>query len=130
MLDLALHYGEGPQVLKTIAERQDVSEKYLWQLVTPLKAARLVNSSKGAHGGYALAKQPSEVTLREIVETLEGPLCLVECVENPEICDRVQTCVTRDIWGAATSKLAEMFESITLQDMVKSQKDKGSASLL
>jgi Rrf2 family protein len=128
MLDLALHYGEGPQLLKDIASRQEVSEKYLWQLITPLKAARVVNSSRGAHGGYTLARQPSEVTLRDIVETLEGPLCIVECVDNPSVCNRAKTCVTRDIWGEASDKLRHMFESITLQDMIKRQKEKNDLS--
>lgn len=130
MLDLALRYGEGPQLLKNIARRQEVSEKYLWQLITPLKVARLVNSSRGAHGGYTLARQPSEVTLREIVETLEGPLCLVECVDNPSVCHRVKMCVTHDIWGEASEKLRQILESITLQDMVERQKGKSSINLL
>ena len=129
VLDLAIHYGKGPQFLKDIARRQAVSEKYLWQLIGPLKAANLVNSTRGAHGGYTLAKQPAEVTLRDVVETLEGPIAIVECVGNEAVCDRVQTCVTHDIWKEASDKLVKAFESVTFQDMLERQNGKVTALL-
>ncbi|MBD3183501.1 Rrf2 family transcriptional regulator [Candidatus Poribacteria bacterium] len=119
MLDLAIHYNKGQQLLKDIAQRQSVSDKYLWQLINPLKVAGLVSSTRGAHGGYNLAKKPSDITLREIIETLEGPLCIVECVDNPEICDKAEECVTIGIWEEASNRLKEFFESISLQDMVE-----------
>jgi Rrf2 family cysteine metabolism transcriptional repressor len=72
MLELALHYGEGPILLKDIAERQGISEKYLWQLINPLKTTGLVNSLRGAHGGYVLAKAPEAISLKAILQILEG----------------------------------------------------------
>ncbi len=124
MLDLALHYGEDNQLLKDIARRQEISEKYLWQLIKPLKVAKLISSARGAHGGYKLAKSPSEVTLREIVEVLEGPIAITECVENPGVCERSQTCATRDVWEEASKGISQLLESINLENMVERQKEK------
>ncbi len=124
MLDLALHYGEGPIPLKDIAERQEISEKYLWNLIGPLKTTGLINSFSGSHGGYSISKPPSEINLEDIVHAVEGSLCLVECVRNPSICERASACVTRDIWSEATDKILETFRSITLADMIQRQKEK------
>ncbi|OGX14793.1 MAG: hypothetical protein A2166_05765 [Omnitrophica WOR_2 bacterium RBG_13_41_10] len=124
MLELALCYGKGPVFLKDIAGRQEISEKYLWHLITPLKTAGLINSSRGAHGGYALAKPPSEINLKEIIDVLEGSLSLVECVENTSVCRRVQFCVTRDIWQEITDKITQTLRAVTLKDMVDKQKAK------
>jgi len=99
MIELALHHGAGPVLLKEIAERQGISEKYLWHLINPLKTTGLVNSIRGAHGGYVLGKAPEAITLKEILQVLEGSLCLVDCVDNPSLCERSSSCVSRDIWG-------------------------------
>jgi Rrf2 family protein len=124
MLDLALHYGEGPILLKDIAERQEISEKYLWQLIPPLKQAGLILSTRGAHGGYTLTKPPVQITLKEIVITVEGPMCLVECVDNSSSCPRADTCVARDVWGEISAKILQSLESVTLESMVENQKRK------
>jgi Rrf2 family protein len=127
MVDLALHHGEGPILLKEIAERQEISEKYLWQLISPLKNAGLINSTRGAHGGYNLAKPPAQITLKEIVVTLEGPMCLVECVDTPSVCSRSDTCVSRDVWHEVSEKILQTLESITLEYLVEKQKSKAEA---
>ena len=129
MLELALNYGNGPVLLKDIARRQEISEGYLEHLLPPLKAAGLVNSTRGAHGGYMLAKAPSEITLREVVQVLEGSLSPVECVDTPSVCQRVRSCVTRDIWKELGEKISHTLESITLKDMVEMQGDKEESSL-
>jgi Rrf2 family protein len=128
MLELALHYGKGPVFLKCIAEKQGISEKYLWQLLAPLKAAGLVNSLRGAHGGYILAKPPAQITLKEIVVTLEGSLLAVECVDVPESCSRIQSCVTRDVWKEVSEKVSHTLEAITLQHLVGRQHQKETRS--
>ncbi len=130
MLELALYYGKGPVLLKDIAKREEMSEGYLEHLLPPLKAAGLVNSSRGAHGGYTLAKTPSEITLREVVQALEGPLSPAECVHTPNVCQRVRSCVTRDIWKKLGEKISQTLESVTLKDMVEMQKNKGETSLI
>ena len=119
MLDLALHEGEGPVLLREIAKRQEISEKYLWQLINPLKAAGLINSLRGAHGGYVLAKKPAEINLKQILAVLEGSLCLVDCVENPLGCDRSPGCITRDVWSEASKGILNVLESMTLTKMVE-----------
>ncbi len=118
MLDLAIHDNEGPVFLKDIAQRQQISEKYLWQLINPLKVMGLIKSVRGANGGYSLARRPSEITLRDIIQVGEGSLSLVECVDNALGCDRSDLCVYRDVWMEATRKMLETFESLTLEDMV------------
>jgi len=119
MLDLALHEGEGPVLLREIAQRQEISEKYLWQLINPLKAAGMINSLRGAHGGYVLAKKPAEINLKQILTVLEGSLCLVDCVENPSGCDRSPNCITRDVWSEASQGILGVLESMTLAKMVE-----------
>jgi len=130
MLELALNYGKGPVLLKDIAKRQEISEGYLEHLLPPLKAAGCINSSRGAHGGYQLAKAPSQITIKEIVQALEGPLFPVECVSSPSVCQRVRFCVTRDIWKELGEKISQTLESVTLQDMVERQNNKAEGSLV
>jgi Rrf2 family protein len=124
MFDLALHYGDGPIYLKDIAERQEVSVKYLWQLINPLKTKGLVNSTRGAHGGYVLGKEPGRISLKEILQVLEGPLCLVDCVDTPSLCKRSPSCISRDIWEEASKGMQQMLENTTLATMVLKQKEK------
>jgi len=121
MLQLAIHYGKGPLYLKQIAKAEDISEKYLGQLVSALKTARLVNSSRGSHGGYMLAREPKSVRLGDIIRAVEGSLAPVECVNDPSICDRTKKCITIDIWKLLGQKINKTLDSITLEDMVKMQ---------
>jgi Rrf2 family protein len=118
MLDLALHRDDGFVHLKDLAARQEISQKYLGQLVPPLKKAGLISANRGAHGGYRLAKPPGDIRLGEIVWAVEGDLSVVECVTSPEVCDRIAFCVTRDIWGLLRQRIVETLDSITLEDMV------------
>jgi Rrf2 family protein len=129
MLELALHYGEGPVLLRDIAGRQAISEKYLWHLINPLKTMGLIKSIRGAHGGYVLAKEPAEINLRDILLILEGSLCLVDCVDNPASCDRSDTCITRDIWSETSKNMSQTLESVTLEKMVERQRNKGDGAL-
>jgi Rrf2 family protein len=124
MFELALHYGDGPIFLKDIAERQAISAKYLWQLINPLKTTKLITSMRGAHGGYILGRAPENISLKEILDVLEGSLCLVDCVDTPSICERAPSCVARDIWGEVSQGMRQTLENITLAEMVKRQKAK------
>jgi Rrf2 family iron-sulfur cluster assembly transcriptional regulator len=119
VLDMAQHYDEGHVQIGDIAKRQDVSVKYLEQLIIPLKKANYVKSVRGPKGGHRLARPPEEITVGEIVEVLEGGITLVNCVENPEICDRSGSCLTRAIWKTATRAMYNELHSITLSDMLK-----------
>jgi Rrf2 family protein len=124
MLELAYHYGEGPIELKEIAKRENISLKYLEQVINPLRAAGLVKSIRGAKGGYSLAKPPSEICLYDVVETLEGPLNLLECLRDSKVCQKVPSCVTRDIWQEVSEAISKIFYSVTLEDMVNRKRGK------
>jgi Rrf2 family protein len=124
MLELAARYGEGTVLLKDIARHQDISEKYLWQLINPLKSIGLINSIRGSKGGYVLAKPPAAITMKEIIGALEGSLCLVDCVDHPEACERSESCASRDLWGEASQIFAKKLESVTLADMLDRQQKK------
>jgi len=112
MFDVALHGQDGPVLLKDVARRQEISQKYLAHLVAPLKGAGLLHSSRGAHGGYVLSRPPQDITLAEVIRAVEGNLDFVECVGAPGICDRVDSCVTRDIWKRMSDKMMEMLSGI------------------
>jgi len=123
MLELAFNFDKGTIFLKDIAEKEEISEKYLSHLVIPLKASGLISSSRGAHGGYKLAKSPSQITLKDIVQTLEGGISCVECVKNPSVCSRVSKCATRGIWEKLDEKISDELSSVTLEDLMNSQKE-------
>ena len=120
MLDLALHTGNGktPVLLKEIAERQDLSDKYLEHIFTPLRRAGLVRGVRGAKGGYFLGKAPAKITLGEIVFSLEGEI---------DFCSRAEACVTKDIWLDLKKTIEKKLGSITLADMVKKARAKQQA---
>ena len=127
MLDLALHYGEGNIFLKDIASRQEISEKYLWHLVPPLRNAGLITSTRGAHGGYTLARPPAQINMREIVTAVEGDILVVDCADDPAACQRTDMCVTRDIWRDLKESLLKALESYTLESLVEKHKMKAQA---
>jgi Rrf2 family cysteine metabolism transcriptional repressor len=131
MLELASHYGEGPIELKEIAKKEDISLKYLEQVINSLRTAGLVKSIRGSKGGYSLAKPPSEICMYDVVETLEGPLNLLECLHDSKVCQKVPSCVTRDIWKEVSDAISKIFYSVTLEDMVNRKKEKeGSDSAM
>lgn len=123
MLALARNYGKGNTFLKDIAREEEISEKYLSIIIIPLKGIGLVNSVRGSSGGYTLAKAPSQITLKNIVDVFEGD-CLVDCVKNPRACPRVNTCATRDIWTLLGGKISEILNSITLEQLVAMNNEK------
>ncbi len=124
MLELALRHNNGPVLLKDISTAQEISLKYLGQLIIPLKVAGLIKSTRGSHGGYFLSRDPDKIILGDILFAVEGPLNITECIESPDICTRSEKCVTRDIWKKASSQFHDTVNSITLRDMVKSHKEK------
>ena len=118
IFELALNYGKGPVKLKRIAEKQDISVKYLEQLIAILKTGGFVRSIRGSKGGYILAKKPSEIKLSDCVRCLEGQLAAVECVENDDYCQRSDNCIVKQVWVKVTEAVENILQSITLQDLV------------
>lgn len=123
LLDMAIHQNEGPVTLHGISQRQAISEKYLWQIINPLKAAGLVTSTRGKKGGYGLGKAPGEITLLDIVTILEGPVSVVDCEAESGPCERRGSCVTKEVWEQVGHNLRESLRSITLKQMVARQKE-------
>ena len=121
MVDMALHSAEGPLALHVIAERQGISESYLEQVFTILRKAGLVKALRGAQGGYELSRPTAEISTREIVESLEGPLTLVQCIgDSPASqCGREKSCITRFFWAELSAKIADFLEHTTLQDLAE-----------
>ena len=124
LVDLALHEGEGPVQLKDIAGRQGISLQYLEHLVGPLIAAGIIRSVRGARGGVLLRKRPEEIRLSEVVNALEGSLCVVDCLNNPESCTRYEFCSVREIWYNLKDAMNGILESTTLQGLVEKQRKK------
>jgi Rrf2 family protein len=130
MVALALNYGQSPIFLKDIAKGENISEKYLSLIIIPLRRIGLVNSIRGAYGGYRLAKEPSQITMKEIVDVLEGDCSLVDCVKNPSTCPRVSTCASHDIWVIIGGKISETLSSITLDMLVKMNQEKAGNAMM
>ena len=117
-LELALHHGKGPLQTKIIAERQDISLKYLEQVMSSLKSGGFIRSFRGSKGGYILAREPNQIKLSEVFNALEGPIVTVECLEDPDFCGQAEDCVTREVWSEVQKAMQTVLESITLQDLV------------
>ena len=128
LLDVALHQERGPVALSEIARRQALSQKYLWKVITPLKTAGFLRAIRGMQGGYVLARTPDEITVRDIVEVLEGPVSLVACVTDPKTCARSADCTARGVWTEIETKLNATMSGITLGDIVQRHKDNESQS--
>lgn len=115
MLRLALSHGGPPVPVGEIAEREQVSEKYLQQLLGTLKRAGLARVVMGPHGGFGLAKPPAEITIGAILRAVEGDIALTECLVHDGVCDRTEHCAARRLWCAGTRALQEFFDSQTLE---------------
>ena len=124
VLELAVGYGQGPLQLKVIAQHQDISVKYLEQIIAMLKSGGLVRSVRGAKGGYILAKSPNQVKLSDVFACLEGPVNTVDCIENQNYCARAADCLARQVWTQVQNAINNVLQSITLQDLVAKAKDK------
>ena len=122
MLDLALQKRENPTMIKEISKRQNISDLYLEQLFNRLKAAGLVRSTRGPRGGFTLTRAPSLITMRDVLQAMEGSTAPVECVDNAQICERSDNCVTRRLWSAIKLAMDEVLNSTTLKDLVTQEK--------
>ena len=121
MLDLAVHNAEGQVVLKSIAERQGISENYLEQLFAALKKAKLVKSLRGSQGGYTLGDNPENISVGDILRALEGSLAPVECVaeDSPSVCSRFDCCVTKGIWEKIRDSINSVIDSTSLASLME-----------
>ena len=119
MADLAEHYDEGPVQIGSIAKRQDVSVKYLEQLIIPLKKSGFIKSIRGSKGGHMLSKPPGEITVGEIVKVREGGgIELTGCIQEADSCERSDTCLTRKVWEEVSTAMYDILYSKYLTDII------------
>ena len=116
MYDLALMYGQSPQSVKCIAERQGIPEAYLEQLIAPLRKAGLVLSIRGAQGGYTLADEPKNISVGAILRAVEGPLAATSCITEP--CEHSDGCAMHALWERIHKGVNDLMDGISLQDML------------
>jgi Rrf2 family protein len=123
MIALGVRYREGITLMKDVSRGEGISEKYLGQIIIPLKAAGLVSSQRGSHGGYALAKPPEQVTVKDIVEAIEGDIVPVPCTDDSENCGRASTCAAAKVWKRLTDDMKKSLSAFTLADLVRDARD-------
>ena len=117
MMDLASHYGQGPVPVEVIAKDQDISGKYIHVLVTSLRSAGLVRTSRGPSGGYELARKPTSITALDVISALEGRSAPVECVMDASTCPRAGQCVARDVWCDVAAAVDGVLSKLTLSQL-------------
>ena len=123
MIDLAQHPDEGYVSLKTVAERQGISMKYLEMIVSSLKKAELVESTRGKEGGYRLSRSPADYSVGEILRCLEDNLAPVSCIKDGEIqCDKAAACVTLPMWKELDELTNAYLDGVSLQDLLTGEK--------
>ncbi|MDD2403029.1 MAG: Rrf2 family transcriptional regulator [Victivallaceae bacterium] len=118
MLDLALHQGKSKRLIRDISKSQNIPQKYLGRLIISLREAGFVHSVRGVNGGLQLARLPESLTALDIVEAMEGPLSIVDCVTGADKCDNIGQCATREIWERVNSEIRKSLASVTLKDIM------------
>jgi len=125
LLELAMRDTNEPMLLRNIAKKQDISLAYLEHVISPLIAGGILRSIKGPKGGISLNRKPADIKLSEVIRLLEGSVAPADCVDNPDICERADTCVTRDVWCEMKTAMDNILDKTTIQDMVDRQIEKG-----
>jgi Rrf2 family transcriptional regulator, cysteine metabolism repressor len=122
MVQLGRHFGTGPASLAEIAAEEDLPRAYLEQLVVNLRGSGLVVSTRGAHGGYELARPPSEISMSDVLRALEGPIapmiCATDDPEHATLCDRSSRCTVNVLWVRVRDAITGALDSMTLADLV------------
>ncbi|PID80850.1 hypothetical protein CSA17_01710 [bacterium DOLJORAL78_65_58] len=129
ILQIADSYGDQPVPISAISESQEISGKYLEQVVGTLRKAGLIISRKGVRGGYLLARAPEDITLWEIITALDSHTSLVGCVIEPDICDRSSDCLTRSIWELLSTRMQDFWSSFKLSDLLSTMHANGEVNL-
>ena len=125
VMELACNYQKKPLPLKTIAQRQGISVKYLERIIAALKNAGIVNSTRGSLGGYELAKRPDQIKILDCFKCLEGQFVLADCIADYRSCSRFADCMVKGLWKQVNTAIENILESITLQDLIDSDKKAG-----
>ena len=129
MINLASRTSRGYFLLKDIAKDEEISEKYLSLLVIPLRKAGLLTTSRGVNGGYSLSKNPSKISVKEIVEILEGDLAVVDSINNEDISSRSKNYASRYVWEGLGDKISGFLSTINLEDLAKIKRENNLMSI-
>lgn len=129
ILQIADAYGGDPVPISSIAASQEISGKYLEQVVGTLRRADLIRSRKGVKGGYTLTRDPADINLWEIISALDQHTSLVDCVLEPEVCERSDACLTRSIWTLLSARMKEFWSSFTLEDLIRTMHEQEDIDL-
>ncbi len=120
LFEIARNFGRGPLTIKEIAERQRISLSYLEQILHKLGKAGIIESVRGPHGGYLLARKPSDLTIGDVVRSLEGPIALSHCLEPGDArCYQADDCVARMVWARVGEKIEEALDGITFEHLLR-----------
>lgn len=122
MIELALRHGGPPARLRDIAKCQEIPLAYLRELMTALSARGLVRAVRGPKGGYVLSHPPTDISVKDIIEPLEGSIVLVDCTEDPELCERTRICAARDLWRQLTMDMQSTMSKMMLADLASNQR--------
>ena len=120
LMDLAIHQSDKPRLIRDIAKSQQISEKYISRLVIALRKAGMIRSVRGVNGGFHIAMKPEEITVLDVVEVMEGPLSIVDCVSMPKKCTHSENCVPREVWCKLNDDIRDLMRGITLADILAS----------
>ena len=119
LLDLAIHQSEKPRLIRDIAKSQQISEKYINRLVIALRKAGMIRSVRGVNGGFHIAMKPEDITLLDVIEVMEGPLSIVDCVKTPRRCAMHENCAPREIWCTLNEDIRNLMRRTTLADILE-----------
>jgi Rrf2 family transcriptional regulator, cysteine metabolism repressor len=122
IVEIARCYGRNPVKRKDIAESQGISEPYLVNILLALKNDSIIDTIRGAQGGYFLTRPPAEISLFQVVKALEGSVAPVECLEHKGVCDRVAGCAARKVWKELMEAQEKVLRSVTLQQLLDKEK--------
>ena len=121
MLELALHYGEGPLHIRDISKAQDIPQRFLEQILLQIKRAGFLKSRKGPHGGYILSKPPEKISVAEVIRVMDGPLAPIDCVSviARSFCTREATCGLKGLWKEVRDAIAGILERTSFEDLAQ-----------
>jgi Rrf2 family cysteine metabolism transcriptional repressor len=125
IVDIARAFGRNPAKRKDIAKKQGLSSSYLENILLILRNHKIVETTRGVHGGYVLCRAPSNITVYEVINALEGPLTLTDCVDSPTSCNRNSYCATRFVWCELAGAMHSVLSKITLQELLDREKKSG-----
>ncbi len=128
IIDIAQNSENGKTMLKDIAARQSLSPKYLDHILSAIRRAGIIKNIRGKGGGYILSRSPSQITVKDIVEAVDGVFEPVECLSNTELCSKVPSCGTREVWLKMKEAVNNVLEEATLQSLLEKNSLKNNLS--